>query len=388
VRPDYGPIPTGHGTPPGPLVLGNTHPALRRAWHPVARFGDIGTEPIAVKLLGEHWVVYRVPGGGADEVVAFVDRCPHRLAPLSIGSLEAAGLRCGYHGWCFDPSGRIVDIPALGPGAALPPRARLTPAAGVRVRYGTVWLAPEAPITPPPDFGVDLTSLAIIDLPVLDARASAGLLADNFLDIAHFPFVHKATFGAEESKVVVPYDVRRDGWGFDAGYTHAFAHREDPGVAAGIRPLLQKRRMTYQYRAPLSLMLRLDYLDSGGINVIGFFLQPLDESRCRIWSSLWRDDIGGDPARAGQLADFEVAVINEDLRLQATYRDLTLPLDPTVEVHTRADRTTLELRRILAELVRAAAAGPSDGGEDAAGPLDESARADDRPTRLVEEAAR
>jgi phenylpropionate dioxygenase-like ring-hydroxylating dioxygenase large terminal subunit len=360
-------------------VLGNTHPALRRAWHPVARLGDVGPGPIAVELLGEHWVLDRVAGGGAEEVVAFVDRCPHRRAPLSIGSIEAAGLRCGYHGWCFDPSGRAVDIPALGPGAALPPRARLVPAAGVEVRYGTVWLAPEPPITPRPDFGVDLAALETVDLPVLDARAGAGLLADNFLDIAHFPFVHKATFGAEESTTVEPYDVVRDGWGFDAGYTHAFANREDPGVAAGLRPLVQQRRMTYLYRAPLSLMLRLEYLDSGGINVIGFFIQPLDESRCRIWSTLWRDDIAGDPARAAAVAAFEVAVINEDLRLQATYRDLSLPLDRTAEIHTRADRTTLELRRILAEFVGAAgpagAVGPEAGGVD-------------RPTQLVEEPVR
>jgi phenylpropionate dioxygenase-like ring-hydroxylating dioxygenase large terminal subunit len=317
---------------------------------------------VAVWLLGDPWVLYRVPGA-VDEIVAFADRCPHRLAPLSIGSVEPAGLRCAYHGWCFDSTGRAVEIPALGPGATLPPRARLLPAAGVEVRYGTVWLAPEPPLTPLPDFGVDLGPLEAIDLPVLDARASAGLLADNFLDIAHFPFVHAATFGAEESRTVEPYDVVRNGWGFDASYTHAFANREDPGVAAGIRALVQRRRMTYQYRAPLALMLRLDYLDSGGINIIGFFIQPLDESRCRIWSSLWRDDVGGDERRAKEVAAFEVAVINEDLRLQETYRDLRLPLDVRTEVHTRADRTTLELRRVLAELVALVDA-PSDQLDD------------------------
>jgi phenylpropionate dioxygenase-like ring-hydroxylating dioxygenase large terminal subunit len=332
------------------MGLGNTHPALRRGWHPVARVSEVGDAPMAVQLLGEHWVLYRA----GEEIVAFADRCPHRLAPLSIGSVEDANLRCAYHGWCFGPDGQAIEIPALGPDAILPPRARLTAPAGVAVRYGAVWLAPDDPISPLPDFGVDLSPLETIDLPVLDARASAGLLADNFLDIAHFPFVHKDTFGAEESTVVEPYDVQRDGWGFDAGYTHAFANREDPGVAAGLRPLVQQRRMTYQFRAPLSLMLRLEYLDSGGINVIGFFLQPLDDSRCRIWSSLWRDDVGGDPVRAKELAEFELAVIAEDLRLQESYRDLVLPLDRTFEVHTRADRTTLELRRILAELVAAA----------------------------------
>jgi phenylpropionate dioxygenase-like ring-hydroxylating dioxygenase large terminal subunit len=334
------------------LTLGNTDASLRRAWHPVARVAAVGAEPVAVQLLGERWVVYRVPGTGPEGIVAFADRCPHRLAPLSIGSVETAGLRCAYHGWCFDSSGRAVEIPALGPGAALPPRARLTPAGGVAVAYGMVWVAPEDPIVDRPDFGSDLDHLDQIDLPLLEARAGAGLLADNFLDIAHFPFVHAATFGASET-VVEPYDVVRAGFGFDAGYTHEFANREDPGVADGTRPLIQTRRMTYHYRAPFALMLRLEYLDSGGVNIIGFFVQPVDAEHCRIWSSLWRNDVAGDPARARAVADFEVAVINEDLRLQATYQDVRLPLDPTLEVHTRADRTTLQLRRILADVVKA-----------------------------------
>ena len=47
----------------------------------------------------------------------------------------------------------------------------------------------------------------------------------------------------------------------------------------------------------------------------------------------------------------------EDLRIQEAYHELVLPLEPTAEVHTRADRATLELRRVLADLVAAAGAG-------------------------------
>jgi hypothetical protein len=55
---------------------------------------------------------------------------------------------------------------------------------------------------------------------------------------------------------------------------------------------------------------------------------------------------------------FEVEVLQEDLRVQEAYHDLVLPLHPTAEVHTRADRATLELRRVLSDLVAAV-----DGGE-------------------------
>jgi hypothetical protein len=46
-----------------------------------------------------------------------------------------------------------------------------------------------------------------------------------------------------------------------------------------------------------------------------------------------------------------VAVLHEDLRIQESFHELALPLALTAEVHTRADRTTLELRRLLSDLV-------------------------------------
>ena len=48
---------------------------------------------------------------------------------------------------------------------------------------------------------------------------------------------------------------------------------------------------------------------------------------------------------------FERKILDEDLALQEQYRDRRLPLDLTTEVHVKADRMTIELRRILAELV-------------------------------------
>ncbi len=368
------------------LELTNTHPALRYCWHPVARSDDVAERPHRVLLLGEPWVLVRL-GGTARGLAAFFDRCPHRMAPLSIGSVVESDigrgdgttashvLQCAYHGWCFEAGGRCVEIPALGDGSThIPPKARLRAAAGVAERHGMVFLRPTAP-----EEGAtgaqSLDALAELpdveeahdpafmagDLPVMRAHASAGLLADNFLDMAHFPFVHAATFGAED-RVVAPMTVERDAsdprgrWAFTSVSEHAFLNREDPGVAAGIRPLEQRRRVTYRVHAPFHLVLRLDFLDSGGANVIGFFLQPETDDRARIFSTIWRDDLDFDPGRMQSAVDFEVKVVEEDLAVQEAYDVRYLPLDPTAEVHTRADRTTLELRRMLAELVEAAAA--------------------------------
>ncbi len=335
-------------------LLNNCHPALRRAWHSLCRDTEIGPQPRAFRLLGEDWVVWRDEQGIAH---VFRDVCPHRLAPLSLGTCIDGNLRCPYHGWTFDRDGSCVDIPALGRDATYPPRAKLTAPAGVYESHGMIFIAPEEPLTPRPVVtAASDPAMMRGDIPVDTTRGGAGLLADNFLDMAHFPFVHVNTFGADEVREVPPYAVTRDGYRFEAVYEHEFANREDPLVATGEHPLIQRRRLTYRYTAPFHLELDIHFLDTGGTNVIGFFLTPVDDEHVRVYSSLWRNDVDGDTERMREAVDFEVAVIGEDIALQSRFGQLTLPLDPTIEVHTRADKTTIELRRILADLCAAATA--------------------------------
>ena len=328
--------------------LSNVDPALRRCWHPVARQSEVREQPHRIMLLGEPWVLYRAH----ERIVAFKDCCPHRRAPLSLGHCQAGVLQCAYHGWRFDPSGACIEIPALGPEARIPPAARLSRPAGLVEAHGIVFLAPEDPIAPLGSIPeADDPSFEVGELPTLAARASAGLLADNFLDVAHFPFVHTGTFGADEAAEVPQYAVARDDWSFTMSYEHAFANREDPGVATGVRPLVQTRRLSYRLSAPFHLRLRIDFVEAQGTNVIGFFIQPETADSCRLFTTLWRDDLSGDRARMDEAVEFEVAVLREDLRIQESFHELVLPLEPTAEVHTRADRTTLELRRVLLDLV-------------------------------------
>jgi phenylpropionate dioxygenase-like ring-hydroxylating dioxygenase large terminal subunit len=332
-------------------LLHNTHRALRRCWHPVARSAEVGDQPTRVLLLGRPLVLYRSGG----EVVCFEDRCPHRHAPLSLGRCDGGVLQCAYHGWRFGGDGRCVTIPALGAGARVPGQARLTGVAGVAERHGMVFVAPETPLAPLGTIAeAQDDTFEAGELAPIRARASVGLLADNFLDMAHFPFVHTGTFGADEAAEVPRFDVVRDGWSFTARHRHQFANREDPGVAAGIRPLIQSRRLTYRLDAPFHLQLRIDFEDSGGTNVIGFFLQPETDDSARIYTTLWRNDLGGDRAAMADAVAFEVRVLEEDLAVQQAYDQPGLPLDPTAELHTRADRSTLELRRLLGDLVAAA----------------------------------
>ncbi|MCU1427407.1 MAG: Rieske (2Fe-2S) domain protein, partial [Actinomycetia bacterium] len=312
-------------------------------------------DPVAVRLLGNEWALVRLPDGkGATRLAAFADRCPHRFAPLSAGWVDGSSLRCGYHGWCFAADGSCTEIPALAASDRMPPRARATVPAGIVEARGMVFLAPEpprAPLLQVPE--ADDDSFMHGALPVIRARVGAGLMIDNFLDMAHFPFVHAATIGTPEASVVDDFDIARDGFTMTVRSAHLFPNHEDPGVASGVRPLLQHRTLTYEYCAPFSISLRIHYEEAGGTNVLEFYVQPEDDEHCLIYTTLHRNDLDGDPHRLAEAVAFENKILDEDLKLQERFIDRRIPLDLTAEVHVRSDRMTVELRRILRDFVDA-----------------------------------
>jgi 5,5'-dehydrodivanillate O-demethylase len=103
------------GTPCGEL--------LRRYWHPVAAAAELTDEkPIrAVKILNEELVVYRSRQG---EYGLVGEHCPHRSASLAFGRVEEEGIRCPYHGWKFDRTGRCLEQPAEPAGSTFKDRIK------------------------------------------------------------------------------------------------------------------------------------------------------------------------------------------------------------------------------------------------------------------------
>ena len=329
----------------------NAHPALARFWHPVALSADIGQDPVAVRLGGQGWALARFRGG----IAAFADACPHRRARLSAGQLTDGTLQCPYHGWRFTAEGRCVDIPALEQGASIPERATLRRPAEVMEQDGLVWLAPETPRAPIPDLqpGVPLggDGIATVFLPVVQVEANAAIMLDNFLDEAHFPFVHAATIGGAGPEPISRAEVDRQGLSFTAVREHTFTNLTDPAVKDGTRSPVQRRRMTYRYQAPLTASLLLEFLDADGWNFITFAAQPEDERTCRLYQTVTGPGLT-DPEEAESLAKFEMTIFEEDRDLQRrAMSGLEFPLDPAAELHTRADRISVEFRRVLAAAV-------------------------------------
>ena len=95
----------GPGTPCGEL--------MRRYWHPIAPTVQLEDDPVRkVRILGEDLVLFRDRGG---HLGLIGPRCPHRAMHMEFGIPEEGGLRCPYHGWLFDGTGRCLEQPLAPP---------------------------------------------------------------------------------------------------------------------------------------------------------------------------------------------------------------------------------------------------------------------------------
>ncbi|MBO10107.1 MAG: oxidoreductase [Planctomycetaceae bacterium] len=328
--------------------LDNEHPALRKCWHPVARSEDaVEGVPLQVELLGEFWCVLRLDG----QLAAFPDVCPHRLATLSEGSVVDGTLQCGYHGYRYAMDGKCVKIPAQSPSLPIPPRANCQMAAGIQDHLGLVWLAPDEPLVGLPEVPEhDDPNFVNCPLEPWEWNASAAQMADNFLDLGHFPFLHLATFGVTDDEQVPDYDMERSGLSVRVEYSHATkALADSMDNADDFRQV--ERHDVFVFTPPHHVYIYIDYADENAVLAISFAHQPVNASTTRLFCTDYRNDIEDTAEARLEATKFQLAVGAEDKALLERSHFKAVPLDQRYEVHTKADRVTLEMRRILTDLV-------------------------------------
>ncbi len=81
-------------------------------WYPLAWSRELKPgKALGVRFAGEPIVLVRPKEG---PVFALEDRCAHRQVPLHDGVVDGCALRCCYHGWTYDQTGRCIEVPYLG----------------------------------------------------------------------------------------------------------------------------------------------------------------------------------------------------------------------------------------------------------------------------------
>ncbi|SHG76206.1 hypothetical protein SAMN02745157_4777 [Kaistia soli DSM 19436] len=221
----------------------------------------------------------------------------------------------------------------------------LGPPLPVAERYGCVWTSLGTPVR------------AIVEIPEaaepdrrfvpcgwVKMRASGLRIVENFLDMAHFPFVHTDILGAEPYTEVPHYqsEIRRDVdevWATNCTFFQPrIAATEDKGDFV---------HLTYRVPSPFIVMLyRVCPTSPNRLDAIALFIQPIEEDLCRAQPVMYLvDSLSTQTA----LLRFEQVIFLQDRIIVENQRPLLLPLEPRAEIPTRADSSSIAYRRWLKE---------------------------------------
>ena len=319
--------------------------ALAYFWHPVCTLGELASATngvLGVCLLGRRLVVADL---GHGRYACLVDRCLHRSTRLSIGRVDDGAIRCAYHGWRWGADGRCVEIPAA-PELPIPARARQE-AFEIEERYGLLWVRLDGrvrtriPACPAWD---DPTMKVVVGDPYT-WPTSALRRVENFVDLAHFAWVHDRSLGRRDHPVPpVPVIERVEG---ELRFQYLPLALPDTAPEAMIG--------TSDYRMPIPCTVDIGFDIEGMPGVrrhLWMTASPVDSGTCRcFWFIARNDDHEGDDAPH---VEFQQLILAEDAPVVCNQDPPELSLDPGFEISLRADRVSIEYRRWLAELAEAA----------------------------------
>ncbi|WP_181705790.1 aromatic ring-hydroxylating oxygenase subunit alpha [Chthonobacter rhizosphaerae] len=215
----------------------------------------------------------------------------------------------------------------------------------VQTAYGHLWTtlgAPKRPLFAIEEFAEADRRLAPCG--AVRVRASGLRLVENFLDMAHFPFVHTDILGAEDKPAVEPYDceIRRDVdevWATNCRFwqPQAAAHADGGQMSDYI----------YRVASPFNVLLyKTCPSDAGRQDVIGLFIQPEEEDVSVAHAFVHVVDAVSSHTA---IVHFQQTVFLQDRFILENQRPRLLPLSPRAETPTRADMSSIAYRRWLKE---------------------------------------
>jgi phenylpropionate dioxygenase-like ring-hydroxylating dioxygenase large terminal subunit len=188
-------------------------------WYPLLPLEDIEPQkPTTATLLGIPLVIWKPTSSSTYQV--FLDRCPHRLAPLSEGRIdhESNNLMCSYHGWQFDPDGDCTRIPQADSPELIAKQSRNFCATVFPSRQENdllwVWMDADSPeIAAKTDLPlspkIDASKGYVWSSMVRDLEYDWQTLVENVADPSHVPFAHHGIQGNRDRAMAIPLHIVR-----------------------------------------------------------------------------------------------------------------------------------------------------------------------------------
>lgn len=313
-------------------------PVLRNDWHPVASVDQLDASPVlSVRLLGEDLVIWRA----GEQISIWQDLCVHRGAQLSLGKVVGEQLRCPYHGWTYNQAGRCTHIPAH-PEQSPPSRAQVRRYQAAQ-RYGMIWAClgePANDIPPFPEWGMPGFAAAVCG-PFSHIRAHGPRLIENYLDAAHFPFVHEGVLGDPQQPVLGEFEARIGPNGVESDPIAVY--QPDPyGGTSGV--------VTYTYHAYRPLTAHFTKHMPTATNGMVLTITPHDALDSTAWFLVATTAMQDDRQLQIEYTPRIRAIFEEDRAIVESQRPELLPLDLQSELHLRSDRVAIAYRKWLRQL--------------------------------------
>ena len=319
---------------------------LQNLWYVVAESRHVRAEPIAVRLLGQEFALFR---NAAGEAVLLSDVCIHRGGSLSAGRLIGGEIECPYHGWRFGSDGRCTRIPS-DPGARIPDRARVD-AYPVVERYGWAWAfigdlsESDRPPLPALDWVLDPSFRVLWGYYDWSSGTNWERVMENGLDFAHAPFVHGSAFGDRDRPQIDAFEVVRDDWSGQATMVMHPPPMKGLWAMVGGRERVPVEAVTRFHMSGPCVTLMLRPRGSWCVNLVNAHV-PIDETTTRTW---W---IQGRNFMRGAWADRNsrrrnTRIFEQDDVILRKVRPEHVPESWREEVSVRSDALQVEFRKRL-----------------------------------------
>lgn len=168
---------------------------LPQFWYVLAESHEVTSHSVLARQVLDEWLAcYRDEGG---KVVVARDRCIHRCAKLSAGSVKEGKLSCRYHGWVYGSEGKVVSIPVEGGEQAANNRKVRAKTYKVVEQEGYVYVCLEPGIhTPPHPTALSDIAMTLRGNVRLQHKFNNSLAncVENYIDVPHTAYVHHGVF--------------------------------------------------------------------------------------------------------------------------------------------------------------------------------------------------
>ena len=309
---------------------------LLKDWYVICRKEEIEENKILLKYVFDQEIIIWKK---KERIMVWENLCIHRGSRLSLGSIKKGILKCAYHGWEYNQDAQCVKIPSQ-PEIKIPKKACVK-SYQVIEKMNMVWINLSKDTN---DF-VNIKEFNesnfnhVASGPYI-MNASAPRAIENFLDVAHFPFVHESHLGVKDKPMIDDYDVVSSNKGIHASNVKIFQPNPDGTNKSG--------EVIYDYHvhAPFVASVGKDVSKNERF-VLVFYVTPISETESMIYTLTLMNFGKLDDKIVRDYQDFITA---QDVPIVESQRPELLPMDLQEELSIRSDKISIAYRRYLKKM--------------------------------------